>query len=331
MSKKSSPSLVRWGLLSTARINRSLIPAIRQSRHSELVAIASRSQAQASAYAHEWGIPKAHGSYEALLSDPEVDVIYNSLPNSLHPEWTIKALEAGKHVLCEKPICLTTDELDQIAAAAQRSGKVVTEAFMYCHHPQTLKVKELVTSGAIGELRLIHGTFSYKLRNPENPRLDLDLGGGSIWDVGCYPISYARWITGSEPEEVFGWQMSNPSGIDLLFAGQMRFPDHVYAQFDSSFDVPFRVLIEIIGSEGIIAIPNPYKPGKNDKITLTRNDETEVIRIRGQELYIGEVVDMENAILHGQPLHISLADSRGNVAAICAFLQSSRTGKAVTL
>jgi len=331
MSTKSTPSLVRWGLLSTARINRSLIPPIRHSRHSELIAVGSRSQTQASAYANEWGIPKAHGSYEALLADPEIDAIYNSLPNSLHLEWTIKALDAGKHVLCEKPMCLTVAELDQITAAAASSGKVVAEAFMYRHHPQTLKVIELVTSGVIGELRLIRGTFTYKLTNPANPRLDIDLGGGSVWDVGCYPISYARLLAGSEPEEVFGWQMNSPAGVDLLFAGQMRFANHFYAQFDSSFDVPFRVNIEVVGSEGTIAISNPYKPGKNDKITLTHNDKTETIPIRGQELYIGEVIDMENAILHAQPPRISLADSRGNIAAICALLQSARLGQPVTL
>jgi predicted dehydrogenase len=331
MSAKSAPSKIHWGLLSTARINRSLIPPIHQSKQSELVAVASRDQAQASAYAHEWGIPTAHGSYEALLADPKVDVIYISLPNSLHPEWTIKALEAGKHVLCEKPICLSVAEMDQITDAVASTGKVVAEAFMYRHHPQTLKVKELVTNGTIGDLRLIRGTFSYKLSNPENPRLDPDLGGGSIWDVGCYPISYARFLVGSEPEEVFGWQMNGPSGVDLLFAGQMRFSNQVFAQFDSSFDVPFRVNIEVIGSEGAIMIPNPYKPGKNEKISLTHNDKTENIVIRGEELYIGEVVDMENAILHGRSPRMSLEDSRGNVAAIYALLQSANSGKPVTI
>jgi D-xylose 1-dehydrogenase (NADP+, D-xylono-1,5-lactone-forming) len=331
MSTKTASTFIRWGLLSTAHINRALIPPIRQSKRSKLVAVASRSQTKADSYAHEWNIPKAFGSYEALLADPEVDVIYNSLPNSLHTSWTIKAIEAGKHVLCEKPMSLSITELDQIAAAVHRTGKIVAEAFMYRHHPQTLKVSELINSGVIGELRLIRGTFSYKLLNPANPRLDSGLGGGSIWDVGCYPISYARFLVGDEPEEVFGWQMTNPPGIDLLFAGQMRFPNHVYAQFDSSFDVPFRVNIEVIGSEGLIVIPNPYKPGKNDKITLTRGDKSEVITIRGQELYIGEVVDMENAILHAQPTRISLADSRGNVAAICALLESARLGKPIRL
>lgn len=331
MNQKIFSSIVRWGLLSTARINSSLIPPIRSSRHSELVAVASRSQSRAAAYAQEWDIPKAHSSYEALLADPEVDVIYISLPNSLHTEWTIKALEAGKHVLCEKPMCLTVTEVDQIESAAKHIGRVVAEAFMYRHHPQTLKVKELVSSGAIGELRLIRGSFSFKLNRTEDPRLDPVMGGGSIWDVGCYPISYARWIAGSEPEEVLGWQMTGPSGIDLVFTGQMRFPNLVYAQFDSSFDVPYRVSIEIVGSEGTITIPNPYKPGKNEKIILNQGDKTEIIRVRGQELYLGEVIDIENAILHHKPPRISLADSRGNVATIQAFLQAARLGQPISI
>jgi xylose dehydrogenase (NAD/NADP) len=329
MRKISAQTVIRWGLLSTARINRSLIPPIRQSMHSELAAVASRSQDQASAYAQEWDIPKAYGSYEELLDDPQLDAIYISLPNSMHTDWTIKALHAGKNVLCEKPMCMTVEELDRIDEVVASTGKVATEAFMYRHHPQTLKVKELLDSGAIGELRLVRGTFSYKLRDPENPRLDDGLGGGSIWDVGCYPISYARFLAGSEPEEVFGWQLNSPTNVDIFFAGQMRFANHAYAQFDSSFDVPFRVEIEVIGSEGMISIPNPYKPGKNDKIAFTHDNKTETVTIRGEELYIGEVVDMENAILHAQPPRISLADSRGNVAAICALLESAHLGQPI--
>ena len=330
MNKKVHPS-VRWGILSTARINRSLIPPLHQSKHSELTAVASRSSSHASSYASEWGIPTAYGSYEALLSDPRIDVIYNPLPNAMHTEWSIKAMEAGKHVLCEKPLCMNIDELDALAAASSRTGKVVVEAFMYCHHPQTLKVMEIVASGVLGRLSLIKGSFSFKLSDPKNPRMDLGLGGGSIWDVGCYPISYARLVASREPEEVFGWQLSASTGIDLLFAGQIRFADHLFAQFDCSFDLPHRFSIEIIGSTGSLLIPNPYKPGKREKIILTRGDQSETIPIRGQELYIGEVIDMENVVLHAQPPRISLADSRGNVATITALLESARIGKPVIL
>jgi xylose dehydrogenase (NAD/NADP) len=328
---KSEKSFLRWGLLSTAHINRALIPPIRKSKRSQLVAVASRSQETAEAYARKWGIPRPLGNYEALLEDPQVDVIYNSLPNGLHAEWTIKALQAGKHVLCEKPLAISLYEVDAIITAASQTGKVVAEAFMYRHHPQTLKVKELVDSGAIGQLRLLRGTFTYNLTNPDNVRLDPILGGGSIWDVGCYPISYARFIIGAEPLEVFGWQNSSPSGIDMLFVGQMRFPGDVYTQFDSSFNTHFRTLMEVIGSEGTISVPVPYKPGKKEHIYLVHGDKIETITINSQELYQGEVDDIEDAILTGHAPRVSLEESRGNIAAILALLASAKEGKQITL
>jgi xylose dehydrogenase (NAD/NADP) len=321
--------ILRWGLISTARINRALIPPLRASARNQLVAVASRTSEQAQAYAKEWNIPRAFGSYEALLADPDIDVVYNSLPNSLHAEWTIKAVQAGKHVLCEKPIAVTVEQVDAMAAAAQKAGVVLAEAFMYRHHLQTLKVQELVESGAIGELRLVHGSFTYNLTRQGDVRLDPALDGGSIWDVGCYPISYARCVIGAEPVEVFGWQVTGPSGVDVTFVGQMRFAGDVIARFDSSFRMPDRAHIEVVGSEGIINVPDPFKPERDHKILLTRNGETETITIPDQMLYLGEVEDMADAILLGKAPRISLADSRGNVAAIVALLRSAREGRPV--
>ena len=177
--------MLNWGLLSTARINRALIKPLNASKRTRLLAVASRSQSSAEAYAREWKIPRAHGSYEALLNDPEIDVIYNSLPNHLHTEWTIKALRAGKHVLCEKPIALTLAELDAMSQAAQETGKVLAEAFMYRHHAQTLKVKEIVDGGELGRIQLIKGAFTFTLTHEDDIRLNQETGGGSIWDVGC--------------------------------------------------------------------------------------------------------------------------------------------------
>ncbi len=323
---KNPLTRLRWGLLSTARINRALIPVLRQSRRSECAAVASRSAQSAQAYAQEWGIPRAFDSYEAMLADPDIDVIYNSLPNSLHAEWTIRAVQAGKHVLCEKPLATSVEQVDAIIQAASRAGRIVAEAFMYRHHPQTLRVKEIVQSGMLGELRLVRGAFSFTLDRPGNPRLDPAMGGGSIWDVGCYPISYARYVIGAEPVEVFGWQMSAPSGIDETFVGQMHFPNGVVAQFDSSFHLPYRAQMEFIGTHAGLRVRVPYKPGKAEKIDLLRGDQTETITIRGTSLYQGEVEDMENAILHGQPPRISLADSRANIAVIQALLRSAQEG-----
>ena len=192
-------NVLQWGLLPTARINQALIPPLRASQRNQLAAVASRTQQSADKYAREQKIPRAHGSYEALLTDPEIDVIYNSLPNHLHAEWTIKAVEAGKHVLCEKPLALSVEEVDAIQEAARKHGRVVAEAFMYRHHPQTLKVQELVKNGSIGDLKLVRGSFSYVLSRDGDVRLDPGMGGGSIWDVGCYPISYARSVIGEEP------------------------------------------------------------------------------------------------------------------------------------
>ncbi|HEY3474235.1 MAG TPA: Gfo/Idh/MocA family oxidoreductase, partial [Anaerolineales bacterium] len=259
----------------------------------------------------------------------EIDVIYNPLPNHLHAEWSIKAVEAGKHVLCEKPLALSVQEVDAMKAAASKRGCVIAEAFMYRHHPQTLKVQELVQSGSLGSLKLIRGSFSYVLSREGDVRSDPAMGGGSIWDVGCYPISYARSVVGEDPLEVFGWQVTGPTGIDQTFVGQMQFPNDVYMQFDSSFAMPLRWFMEIVGSEGTLNIPNPFKPNENEEIYLTRDGKTETIKIKGQELYIGEVEDMADAILLGREPRISLEESRANVAIILAFLESARAGGVV--
>jgi predicted dehydrogenase len=320
--------ILNWGLLSTARINRALIIPLRATKRNHLLAVASRTQESADRYAREWKIPRALGSYEALLADPEIDVIYNSLPNHLHAEWTIKAVEAGKHVLCEKPIALSVDEVDAMKESARKHGRVVAEAFMYRHHPQTLKVQDIVKDGSLGALKLIRGSFSYVLTRAGDVRLDPAMGGGSIWDVGCYPISYTRTVAGETPLEVFGWQVTSPTGIDETFVGQMRLNHEVHAQFDCSFAIPFHAFMEIIGSEGTLNIPNPFKPGVDEKIFLTREGKTETIQIKGQELYIGEVEDMADAVLLGHSPRISLDDSRANVAVISALLESARAGKA---
>jgi predicted dehydrogenase len=314
---------LNWGLLSTARINRALIPAIRGSKRNRLLGVASRSQEKADGYAREWKIDRAYGSYEALLADPTIDVIYNSLPNHLHAEWSIKAMQAGKNVLCEKPMALSVAELDAMAAAAKETGKVLTEAFMYRHHPQTLKVEEIVRSGQLGRLQIIQGAFTFTLKREGDIRLQAELGGGSIWDVGCYPISYARTIAGSEPLDFAGWSVTGDGGADVLFVGQMRFPGEVFAQFDSSFISPPRAFMEIVGSDGTLEIREPFKPGKNEKIMLRRGDLVEVLDIRGEELYAGEVEDMADAVLLQKAPRISLTDSRGNVAAIVRLLESS--------
>ena len=326
-----SDKILNWGLLSTANINRALITPLRASKRNKLLAVGSRKQASAEEYAREWKIPRAHGNYDALINDPEIDVIYNSLPNHLHAEWSIKALRAGKHVLCEKPFALSLAEADAMISASRKTGKVLAEAFMYRHHPQTLKVKEMVDSGMLGELQAVKGVFTFTLKRENDIRSKKETGGGSIWDVGCYPISFARTIINLEPTEVFGWQIMGAGGADVSFFGQIRFPNEVYSQFDSGFQSPFRAQVEIIGSKGTLNIPEPFKPGRDEKIYLTRAEHTETIKIPGSELYIGEVEDMADAILLGKAPRISLADSRNNTAVILALIKSAKTGKPVRL
>jgi xylose dehydrogenase (NAD/NADP) len=320
---------LNWGLLSTARINRSLIKPINASKRHRLLAVASRAQDTADAYAREWKIPRAHGSYDALLNDPEVDVIYNPLPNHMHAEWTMKAMRAGKHVLCEKPFALTLEEVDSMIAASKETGRVLAEAFMYRHHPQTLKVKEIVDSGQLGKIHVIKGEFSFHLDRPDDYRNFKEMGGGSLWDVGCYPISYTRLLVGQEPSEVFGWQVLGPGGSDSAFVGQMRFENGILAQFDSSFVTPYRVRMEVIGSDATLIVPQPFNPGPKTEIQIRRGDKLETMQIKGEMPYLGEVEDMYEAVVHGKPQRMSLEDTRANVATILALLESAESRKPV--
>ena len=332
------PRSLRWGLLGTARINRSLIPALRASPRNELVAVASRDPGRAAAYAREWGIPHSYGRYEDLLGDGKIDVVYNPLPNSLHAEWTIRAASAGKHVLCEKPLAVSVGEVDAIAAAARKAGVVVTEGLMYRHHALTREVKAMVEGGTLGELRLVRGCFTFPVTREPDFRLDPALGGGCLWDLGVYPISYARLMIGTEPVEAFGWQTLGPTGVDVAFVAQLRFPAHLFLfpedaflQCDTSFRAAFRRNVEIVGSEATLVIPNPFKPGPSEFIHLVRTHERRTITVAGTDahLYLGEAEDLADAVLLGRPPAVSLADSRGTVAAIVALLASAREGRPV--
>ena len=293
----------------------------------EVVAVADIEEWRAQESAKRYDVPLAYGDWRRMLAEVKPDIVSVATPNMYHKEITIAALKGGAHVLCEKPIALTLAEVDAMTQAAQESGKVLAEAFMYRHHPQTLKVKEIVDSGALGKLQLIKGAFTFTLTREGDIRLNKEMGGGSIWDVGCYPISYARTLAGAEALEVFGWQVAAQSGIDESFYGQIKFENGVYAQFDSGFKSPFRSRVEIVGTDGVLTVPDPFKPERTSEILLARGDKTEKIKIKGGMLYMGEVDDMCDAILHNKPPRVSLADSRSNVAVILALLESARSGK----
>jgi predicted dehydrogenase len=324
-------SVLGWGLLGTARINRRLIPALRASSGSRLVAVASRDPARAAEYAAEWRIERAHRSYEALLADPEVDVVYVPLPNHLHAEWTVRAARAGKHVLCEKPLALTVDEVDAMAAAARGNGVVLAEGFVYRHQPQTLKVKELVDGGSVGKVRFVRGAFRFTLDRPNDIRFRPEWGGGCLWDVGCYPLGFARFVLGEEPVEVVGTQVLGPSGVDETFAGQLVFPGGVLAQVDCGFRSDPRTVLEVAGTEGTILVRQPWRP-EGLPILLTRGGKTEEVAAGVvEDRFALEVEDLSGSVRTGRPPRVSLAESRGNVATIVALLRSAREGRVVRL
>jgi predicted dehydrogenase len=332
------PDKLRWGLLSTANINEALIAPIRQAARSELVGVASRSLDKAQAYAQEKGIPKAYGSYEDLLADPRIDVIYNPLPNTLHCEWTVKAAEAGKHVLCEKPITPTLAELDQVEAATQANKVAVFEAFMYLHHPQTLQVKEMIQAGKLGDLQLINSWFAYYLppEDSQNIRLDPNLAGGSLWDVGVYPNSLAIVLVGAgAPVEVWASQIIGETGVDVSLMGQMEFANGVIAQISCGFRTPFREGVHIIGDKGIIQIIEPWKPGVYGKesylIFQGRDDTKETLVVPATNPYSAEVAAMEACILDGAEPIVPLSLSRDFLRSVLALYESAATGRVVKL
>jgi D-xylose 1-dehydrogenase (NADP+, D-xylono-1,5-lactone-forming) len=320
---------VKWGILSTARINRAVIPAARASEKAELVAVASRDQARGDAYAAEWEIPRAYGSYEALLADDEIEAVYISLPNNLHTEWSIRCVEAGKHVLCEKPMSKRAADVEAAFGAAERAGRLLSEAFMYRHNPQAQRLSQLLDEGAIGELRVVRACFSFALFDPENIRLRTDVDGGSLMDVGCYCISGSRLIAG-EPELVFGQQLIGPSGTDWVFAGSMRFPGEVFGLFDCGTALPSRDELEAIGSEGSLFLDDPWH-GRKPVIELRRGGEVERIDLEPVDSYRLELENLSEAIRGEAELLLGREDAVGNARAIEALATSAETGTPVRL
>jgi predicted dehydrogenase len=267
---------VRWGILSTADINTKLLAGAAESSDVDVVAVASRDLGRAEPFAEHHGIPRAYGSYDELLADPEVEAIYNPLPNTMHCEWSIRAVEAGKHVLCEKPMSRHVAEVEQAFDAAERAGRLLSEAFMYRHHPQTARLVELVREGAIGELRLVRSAFSYTLFDPDNIRLRTDVEGGGLMDVGCYCVSGSRLLAG-EPERVFGRAYVGHTGTDWVFTGSLRFADDVLGVFDCGTAMTNRDELEAIGTEGSLFLDDPWHC--NEPVIELRRDGGVVERI----------------------------------------------------
>ena len=319
---------VRFGFLSTARINRRLLAAAAKSERAEVVAVASRDADRAGAYAVEHGIPRSHGSYEALLEDREIDAVYISLPNSLHVEWSVRALGAGKHVLCEKPLTRSPAEAEEAFNAAERAGRILMEAFMWRHSPQTAKLVQLVEGGVIGEMRLVRATFSFPVEGRRNIRLDSELEGGALMDVGTYGVSAAR-LLGGEPERVYGEQVIGDTGVDTLFTGLMRFPRGLIAQVDAGMELPRRDGLEAVGTEGSLVIPDPWI-AQRLVLHLRRGDSREEIALPPADPYRLELDNMCAAITgEAEPL-LGREDAIGQARALDALYRSADEGRPVT-
>ncbi len=320
---------VKWGIISTADINRKVIPGAHFSPKVDLIAVASRDQARADEYAKQWEIERAYGSYDALLADPEIEAVYISLPNTMHCEWSIKAMEAGKHVLCEKPMSRHPAEVTEAFDVADRTGLWLSEGFMYRHNPQTRRLQQLIADGAIGEVRVVRSVFSYSLYDDDNIRLRTDVEGGSLMDVGCYNVSGSR-LVGGEPEHAFGEAWVGPSGTDWVFAGTLRFPSNVIATFHCGTALPEHDELEVIGSEGSLFLDDPWHC-KSAVIEIRRADGVERVRIEREDSYRLELENLSDAIRGEGQLLLGRDDAVGQARALEALHASATRGERVTL
>ena len=326
-------SKIRWGILSTARINRALIGPLQESPRSELIAVASRSLDAARDYANKEGIPRAYGSYEELLTDPEIDAVYISLPNHLHCEWSVAAAESGKHVLCEKPLVLTLDEMDRVEAAAAKNHVTIFEAFMYLHHPQTRRLQEMARAGELGHLQTIRSHFSYHLAPESNDvRLQPEMGGGGLWDVGVYPVSLSVVLADTGPPlEVSAVQRNGETGVDVAFDAQMRFSNDLVAQISCGFRRPSEWGVTLVGSDRIVRIEEPWKPGTEGQESVIRTQdregEEETLVLPAVDPYRCEVAAMEACVLDGANPVVPLQLSRQILCTVLALFQSAATGQ----
>jgi predicted dehydrogenase len=318
-------TVLRWGILSTADIGMAKVtPAIQRAAGCEVVTIASRDADRAAGAAEQLGIGRSHGSYEALLDDPEVDAVYIPLPNDLHARWTIAAAAAGKHVLCEKPLALDTAEATTMVEACAQAGVTLAEAFMYRHHPTWQRAVELVRDGTIGELRAVQSWFSYFNDDPTDIRNRVEHGGGAVMDIGCYNISLSRLLFDAEPTEVQASVQRDPTmGIDTLSSGLLTFPGGGQATFTCTIRSASDQRVHIVGSRGRIEIEIPFNipADRETRITLTTDASgTEVLRFPAQDVYTLQAEAFARTVLQGVPMPWPIEDALANMRVIDAIL-----------
>ncbi|HEY8764879.1 MAG TPA: Gfo/Idh/MocA family oxidoreductase [Solirubrobacteraceae bacterium] len=320
---------VKWGILSTAEINLAFLAGARQSPEVEVLAVASRDRETAERYASEHRIERAYGGYDAMLADPDLEAVYISLPNGLHIEWTTRALRAGKHVLCEKPLSRRAAEVQEVFELARREGRWLMEAFMYRHNPQTRRLQEMVRGGAVGRLRMIVATFSFNDVASGNVRLSTSLDGGALMDVGCYCVNAARLLAG-EPLRVSAEQALGGDGVDIAFAGTMRFTGDVLAHFDAGMALAPRNELEVVGEDGVLFLADPWHC-RSPVIELRTGCGVERIEFEPIDSYRLEAEDLSRAIREGSPTLLGREDAVSQAAAIEALYAAADSGQTVTL
>jgi xylose dehydrogenase (NAD/NADP) len=327
---------IRWGVLGTARhAGNTLLPAFYAAKSGDVVAVASRDSARARQFANAHGIPASYGDYEALLADETIDAVYIPLPNHLHKEWAIRAAEAGKHCLCEKPLGLNAAEAEQMIQAFKAAGLTLAEAFQWRHHPQAQRVRQMLRDGAIGELRMINAGFTFMLNRPGDIRARPETGGGALYDVGCYPVSLARYMTGQEPLTATAQAHWSKSGVDDRLAATLEFPGGVLATIYCGLTLPLRRYYEVMGSEGTLAVNYAYNPlGDRRGEVLHYQDDWKLhntIRLDAVNSYELLVEDFNRALLDQRPPLFPGNDALGNMRAIDAIYQAARQGGTVTV
>lgn len=333
----NSDRKLRWGILGSASIAKgSVIPGLQQSELNEVAAIASRDEEKAKQTADQLGIPQAYASYEALLEDDSIDAVYIPLPNHLHREWTIRAAEAGKHILCEKPLALTEQEAREMAQACDDAGVLLAEAFMYRHHPRYDQIRDVIASGEIGEIRGIHSTFSFNNSGSAgNVRFKREWGGGALYDIGCYSISAARLLLGQEPSAVTVIGMFSPEHdhVDMMASGLLEFNDHVGVTFDSSMWAAFRNTLEVLGSDGIIEVPSAFisNPDRSSNFYVTAGGERREVEVPQVNHYSLQGDDMARAVLQGKNMRFASSDAVANMKVLEACLRSAEERTRITL
>jgi xylose dehydrogenase (NAD/NADP) len=325
--------VLRIGVMGTADIAvRAVIPALKKSKKVETVAVGSRDRERANQCARRFDIPLHFGSYEELLNCEEIDAVYIPLPNSLHFDWTKKAILKGKHVMCEKPLALTGEEVIQMIRLSREKKRYLMEGFMYRFHPRNEEVFRRVREGAIGELRAIESAFSYVLDNSQSYLMNRELGGGALYDVGCYCVNVSRILCGSEPVEVYGTMNISRTNVDVTFSGIIRFPKGVISQFHVSMNEEPNYHYRVVGDRGLIEVPWAFVSfGKPTHIIVQKNEKQETVQFRGVDEYRLEFEHFADAVLTGSPLRYDIEDSLRNSYVIEALRRSSQKGKPVRL